>query len=114
MVEMKGIAVVQETTLGAEVYQAAALTPPQAEKLLSLYQRYKLEVNGLAQKRDVLTSSLCIHAPDLEAQLNEEVMRQEAAREPAVTHSAVPSASQTTVSTVPTAAGSSEAPGTLC
>lgn len=109
-----GSGVVQETTLGAEVYQAAALTKPQADKLLTLYQCYKLEVNGLAQKRDVLTSSLCIHSPELEAQLNEEVTRERATRQHAVHHGTAPAGSQgTTQSTGPTAAGSLEAPGML-
>ena len=107
------VARLQETTLGAEVYQAAALTKPQAEKLLSLYQTYKLEVNGLAQKREVLTSSLCILAPELEAQLNEEVNRQHAAGGAAVRRGAAPAGSQTTGSSVPTGAGS-EAPGAPC
>ena len=94
------------------MYQAAALTKPQADKLLALYQNYKMEGNGLAQKREVLTSSLCIHPPELEAQLNEEVSRQHAASGCAVRHGTAPAGSQTTGSTVPAAAGS-EALGRL-
>jgi hypothetical protein len=96
----------QETTLSAEVYQAAALTKPQADKLFSLYQSYKLEVNRLAKKQEALTSTLCMNPPQLDMLGTEDLRMQRAGSDAAARP--LPAGSEATGSTVPGAAASVE------